>query len=424
MKTIISSILLLVLFINLFTACTGKAGSKIVIDDSLAFYPPTPKELTKEQFRQYYNKIQTFYDTALSATGFNGGILIAKNGVVIFEKYRGFEKISGADTMGNVFGTDSITAETSFQLASTSKTFTGMAVLKLAQEGKLNLDDSLPVFFSGFPHPSVTVKMLLNHRSGLPNYVYYLATGKRDKKKTIYNEEVLESLTTLKPQLNFPVGTHFSYCNTNYVLLAMIIEKVTGQSFASYMKTNFFDPLDMKNTFVYTPADSGRVFLSYYTNGRVWKNDFLDGTYGDKNIYSTPRDLLKWDQALYGGKLLTQTTLDSAYKGYSFERPSIHNYGLGWRLMLLQNGKKVIYHNGWWHGFNAAFGRLTDEKAAIIILGNKRNENIYSARLLYNMFGDYLQQEVLPPETAMELHGEKNEAYRRVKKTGKVKSKK
>jgi CubicO group peptidase (beta-lactamase class C family) len=420
MKTTISAILLFVLF----TACTGKAGTKIIVDDSLSFYPPTPKELSKEEFRQYYNKVKTFYDTALSATGFNGGILIAKNGTVIFEKYTGFKKITGADTLGNVFGSDSITAETSFQLASTSKPFTGMAILKLAEEGKLNLDDSLPVFFPGFPHPSVTVKMLLNHRSGLPNYVYYLATGKRDKKKTVYNEEVLTSLTSLKPKLNFPVGTHFSYCNTNYVLLALIVEKVTGQSFASYMKANFFDPLQMKNTFVYTPADSGRAILSYYTNGRVWKNDFLDGTYGDKNIYSTPRDLLKWDQALNNGTFFKQSTFDSAYKGYSFERPSIHNYGLGWRLMLPANGKKVIYHNGWWHGFNAAFGRLTDEKATIIILGNKRNENIYSARLLYNIFGDYMQQEMLPPETALELHGEKNEAYRKVKKTGKIKSKK
>jgi CubicO group peptidase (beta-lactamase class C family) len=177
------------------------------------------------------------------------------------------------------------------------------------------------------------------------------------------------------------------------VLLAMIIEQVSGQPFPQYMKQELFGPLQMNDTYVFTLADTLTATRSYNHNGTLWENDFLEGTYGDKNVYSTPRDLLKWDQALYTGQLLSQPLLDSAFQGYSFERPSVHNYGLGWRLQLLPNGKKVIYHFGRWHGFNAAFARLTDEKATIIILGNKFTRAIYNTAVKsYDLFGPYLRK--------------------------------
>jgi CubicO group peptidase (beta-lactamase class C family) len=136
----------------------------------------------------------------------------------------------------------------------------------------------------------------------------------------------------------------------------------------------------------------GRVISSYNYNNTVWDNDFLEGTYGDKNVYSTPRDLLKWDQALYTDQLIRKSLMDTAFTPYSNERPSVHNYGLGFRMLNLRNGKKVIYHFGRWHGFNSAFARLTEEKATIIILGNKFNRNIYSvAHKAYDLFGNYEQ---------------------------------
>ncbi|HRO71607.1 MAG TPA: serine hydrolase, partial [Chitinophagaceae bacterium] len=121
-------------------------------------------------------------------------------------------------------------------------------------------------------------------------------------------------------------------------------------------------------------------------------NDMMEGTAGDKNIYSTPRDLLKWDQALYTSQFLNQVMIDSAFQPNSNERPSLHNYGLGWRMLNFPNGKKVIYHFGRWHGFNAAFARLIDEKVTIVILGNRYNSNIYRvARKAYDIFGNYDQ---------------------------------
>jgi CubicO group peptidase (beta-lactamase class C family) len=104
---------------------------------------------------------------------------------------------------------------------------------------------------------------------------------------------------------------------------------------------------------------------------------------------------LKWDQALYTDQLLRPGLLDTAFTPYSLERPSVHNYGLGWRLQILPNGKKIIYHFGKWHGFNAAFARLPDEKATIIILGNKFTRSVYNAaHMCYDIFGQYNQKHV------------------------------
>jgi CubicO group peptidase (beta-lactamase class C family) len=159
--------------------------------------------------------------------------------------------------------------------------------------------------------------------------------------------------------------------------------------YPQYMEENFFKPLQMTNTFVKTISDTAVVF-SYQANGAPWALDFSDGPYGDKNIYSTPRDLLKWDQALYQGRIIQPAMLDSAFKPYSNEKPGIKNYGLGWHLLMLPNEKKVIYHNGRWHGFNSAFARLTDEKVTIIMACNKYNRGVYQvAKKMYNLFGPY-----------------------------------
>jgi CubicO group peptidase (beta-lactamase class C family) len=276
-------------------------------------------------------------------------------------------------------------------LASTSKPFTAVAVLRLVQENKLSLDDTLQRFFPTLPYSGITVKMLLNHRSGLPNYVYFMDKSKTwDKNNYCTNKNMLDVLIAEKPASNFRPGTRFSYSNTNFVLLAMIVEQLTGIPFPQYMQQKYFGPLQMNHTYIFTLADTAKATHSFNYNRTVWDNDFLEGTYGDKNLYSTPRDILKWDQALYTDQILRKSLLDSAFMPYSLEHPSVHNYGLGFRMLNLPNGKKVIYHFGRWHGFNAAFARLTDERATIIILGNKFNRNIYhTATKSYSIFGNY-----------------------------------
>jgi CubicO group peptidase (beta-lactamase class C family) len=155
----------------------------------------------------------------------------------------------------------------------------------------------------------------------------------------------------------------------------------------------------MNNTYVFTLKDTLSATPSFTGGGRYWDYDYLDGTYGDKNVYSTPRDLLKWDQALYTDQLIRTSLLDSAFIPQSNERRSIHNYGLGWRLENLPNGKKVVYHYGKWHGFNAAFARLMDEKVTIIILGNRFTSMVYNtAHRCYGFFGPYGEKMEEEPE--------------------------
>lgn len=380
---VLKTFIRLFLLISIFYGCNTSSGKKESVDDSLQYYPPTPGVLSKEEFRHYYRELSAFFDTTLLKTGFNGGILVAKNGSVIYEKYVGFT---------NLDKKDSLTDSTSLHLASTSKTFTSVATLRLIEQNKLSLNDTLNKFFPDFPYPGITISMLLSHRSGLPNYLYFISNSKWDKKKYATNEDMLRIMYEDKPNKSFSPGSRFSYCNTNYVLLAMIIEKITGKSFPDYMQQTIFGPLQMKHTRVFTLKDTLTSTPSFNYNGNYWDFDCLDGTYGDKNIYSTPEDLLKWDQALYTDQIINQAMKDSAFSPHSFEKPSIHNYGYGWRLQLLPNGKKVVYHFGKWHGFNAAFARLIDEKATIIILGNKFNRSIYStAALCYDIFGDYQQ---------------------------------
>ena len=379
MKTILCIIGLLAIVYS----CNEAASTVEIKEDSLQYYPPTPKQLDKQEFRYYHRALSYFFDSLLLKRGFNGSILVAKDGAVIYEKYAGFADLRRKD---------SLTDSTALHIASTGKTLTAMAALRLVQENKLSLNDSLQRFFPLLPYQGITVKMLLNHRSGLPNYIYFLDSDKGYKNKYVTNTDVLDYLLTKKPNRSFTPDTRFSYSNTNFVLLALIIEKVSGQSFATFMKEKVFDLLQMKDTYVYSLSDTATACLSFNYNSSLWQNDRMEGTVGDKNIYSTPRDLLKWDQALYTDQFLRNTLLDSAFTPYSVERPSIHNYGLGWRMLLIPNGKKVIYHFGRWHGFNAAFARLIDEKVTIIILGNKYNRNIYSAaHKAYDIFGDYQQ---------------------------------
>lgn len=390
LKTILTILLLVVLL-----AC-GSTGSrdKSPADDSLEYYPPTPGKLEKNEFRRYFRDVSALLDTALQNSNiFNGGILIAKDGAIIYEKYIGRPDLRKKD---------SVTSTTPFHIASTSKTFTSVAILRLIEQGKLSLNDTITRFFPQLPYPGITVKMLLNHRSGLPNYLYFMSNNKwgigpdgKWNKQMATNQDMLQMMIEKHPDKTGNPDGRFSYSNTNYVLLAMIIEKVTGQPYPDYMKQHIFTPLQMNDTYVFTLRDTLRATPTFTNKGVYWDYDFLDATYGDKNIYTTPRDLLKWDQALYTDQVLSKAWLDSAFKPYSFEKPSIHNYGLGWRMQLLPNGKKVVYHFGKWHGANAAFARLMDEKATIIIIGNRFTRSVYNAaHLCYDIFGDYLQRQV------------------------------
>jgi CubicO group peptidase (beta-lactamase class C family) len=365
-------------------ACNpGQTADKMVSADTVPIVKlAAPGKISLAETDRIKHACQAWYDTVLLPKGFNGGILVAKEGNIAFEKYSG---------TGHLPGNDTISQNTPLHIASVSKTFTAMAVLELWQDGKLNIDDEFSKYFPAFNYPGITIRCLLNHRSGLPNYNYFMETLGWDKTRFVKNEDVLDFLITRKAELPevLPAGTHFSYCNTNYALLALLIEKVTGLSYASYLNKSFFLPLQMTNTYVFSLADTLKAIPSYNWRGLPETFNFLDRVYGDKNIYTTPRDLLIWDRALSSDLIFTERTLNQAYAPYSNEKPGLRNYGLGWRMNIFPDGNKIIYHNGWWHGSNATFIRLLKEKATIIVIGNKFTRAVYNAKVLTSIFGDY-----------------------------------
>lgn len=367
----------------LFSCKSGSTDSKHDPNKPVAkIQLPAPGEISETEKKQLAHACQLWYDSMLNPSVFNGGMLVAVKGNIIFEKYRGSNPLGGPD---------SIDENTPFHIASVSKTFTAMCVLKLWQDSLVNIDAEYSQYFPSFNYPGVTIRTLLNHRSGLPNYLYFMEKLGYKDSAAISNQQVFDNLVAHKSSLE-NIGTpgrNFSYCNTNYALLALLIEKISGQSYPQFVKQHIFDPLGMEHSFVFTPADSNRITPNYDWKGGRNADNFLDHVYGDKNIYSTPRDLLTWDRALSSGLLFTKETLQQAYTPYSNERPGVKNYGLGWRMNIYPNGKKVIFHNGWWHGNNAAFIRLIDEDATIIVLGNRYCRNIYKAYQLVNSFSKY-----------------------------------
>ncbi|WP_255155327.1 serine hydrolase [Ferruginibacter sp. HRS2-29] len=346
---------------------------------------PVAKEMSPEEKTRLHNECEAWYDTILRNTGFNGGIIVAKGGNIVYERYKGAVKLGGKD---------SIDAQTPFHIASVSKTITGMATLKLWQEGKIGLDDEYSKYFPTFNYPGVTIRTLLNHRSGLPNYLHFMDKMWPDKKVHVKNQDIFDYLVNRKAEMENIArpDSRFSYCNTNFALLALLIEKVSGKSFPVYIHDNIFQPLQMNNSFVYTPDRSSTIPPNYDWRGREIPLMFLDDVYGDKNIYSTPHDLLNWDRGLVSGQMFTPQTLAEAYKPYSNEKEGVKNYGLGWRMDNFPNGKKMIFHNGWWHGNNAAFLRLFDEDATIIVLNNRYTSATYKAKYLINNFAHYFDK--------------------------------
>jgi CubicO group peptidase (beta-lactamase class C family) len=357
------------------------AGPKATVTDSLV--PSTSTHtLSKGEFRHYAAASRHFFDS-LFMRGFNGTVLVAKDGEVVYERYSGFKNFRRKQ--------DSINEHTPFHLASVSKTFTGMAVLKLWEEGKLDIHDEVSKYLAGFP-PGVTIKNLLSQRSGLSNYVHFMDQSDWDKRKFLTNADLLQYIANNKAKIqHVPPGKHFEYSNTNYAMLALVIEKVSGQSYSEYLTKTFFEPLKMEDSYVFNISDTARAMKSYKITGRQYPLEFLDEVYGDKNIYSTTHDLMKWDIALRSGIFFKQSTLDSAYTPYSLEKRGKRNYGLGWRMLVIPNGKKLIYHNGWWHGNRTVFIRMPDEGATIITLCNNDNRRVYASKQLCDLFGNYQQ---------------------------------
>jgi CubicO group peptidase (beta-lactamase class C family) len=347
-----------------FWCCLAVAHAS---DPSPALQKLAVSDSALQSLERAVRQIDQHFNGRYHAGAFNGNVLIAIKGVPVYNKSFGYaNKATG----------ERLTPVSTFQLASTSKPFTAAAVLLLVEDGKIDLDDKLQKFWPAFPYQGVTVRQLLCHRSGLPDYLNFAKLYTR--KTYISNSDLVEMMISRKPKALARPNTVFKYNNTNYALLAALVEEVSGKSFASFCEERIFEPLGMKNTWVWHPNQAHRKGQTYgYSSSWVpRKPDLFDGVAGDKGIYSTTEDLLKWDQAWYGNDFLKASTINKAYEGQT-RGGSGKDYGLGWRMNELSGDKKMIYHNGWWHDYNIVFKRFIDEHTTIIIFSNKYNQSVY-----------------------------------------------
>ena len=319
-----------------------------------------PAELTREVNQKLDSTFQRFN----KRHDFHGSVLVAKEGKVVFKQHYGYANFKEKTRIDD---------NSVFQLASVSKQFTAAAVLILKDRGELSLEDKVTRFFPEFPYTEVTVRHLLNHTSGLPKY-FWLAEHKWDKEHAPSNAEMMDLLTEEKLNPFFRPGVNFDYSNTGYFVLSAIVEKVSGQTFADFMDREIFRPLNMRQSFVYSfgqdSIKEGQL-SGYRLYRRRWHaaipGTVNDAVVGDKNVYSTTEDLLKWVEGLNSGRLISKESLQEMYtRGITKYNRKVP-YGFGFRIKE-DAERKVIYHNGRWNGFSTSLMQYPDEDLVVITL--------------------------------------------------------
>ncbi|MEN2398667.1 serine hydrolase domain-containing protein [Flavobacterium sp. MC2016-06] len=380
-----------ILFSILVLSSCGKAkktettAATPTVEDTLPKMKPLGPEpkISQAYINSVVGRINHFYNKNWPNNTMNGSFLVARNGQIIFERYNGFaNKNEGTK----------ITAETPVQIASVSKVLTATAVLKLVNAGKLDLDQKVNTILKTFPYEECTIRMLLSHRTGMRNYAYFTDHDKSvwDRHNQLTNNDILDILATKNIGLESTTGTRFSYCNTNYAMLALIIEKITGLKYKEAMAEMIFKPLGMTHTYIFDDDKEKKTIVpSYKGNGAEIGFDYLDNVYGDKNVFSTARDLLKFDRGRNSPDFLKPELLKQVYTGYSNERKGTKNYGLGIRMINWETGQNFYFHNGWWHGNTSSYITLMKEHVTIIALSNKMTTKTYAVRKLAPIFGDY-----------------------------------
>jgi CubicO group peptidase (beta-lactamase class C family) len=374
-------------FVFFLASCSSKAdnnshsspvGSKLPPLNTRALLAYDPKDADR--------RIDSFMQELHRTRNFNGNVLVAKHGKIIYENAIGWADYLHRKTLN---------INSQFELASVTKTITSTAILMLMEQGKLSLNDDVKKFFPDFPYDGVTVRLLLTHRSGMMNYVYFTdhvyKSEHRDERKGLSNKDEMALMAQYKPAPFNKPDKRFLYNNSNFMVLGSIVEKVSGQSYADFVKTHIFEPAGMEHTAVYSKAVYDKIPVDVVGHDRgQWRysvvQNFLDGPVGDKGVYSTVGDLYLYDRALREGRLLKQATMDSAYVP---RNPMLHghfSYGYGWRIFE-SPGRQVIYHTGWWHGFRHIYLRDIKDDITIVLLSNLSNGSLLKLDGLFEITG-------------------------------------
>lgn len=344
----------------------------------------TPEETSEKAI-----ELKKLFTVLENENAFNGTVLVAEKSDVLIRKAVGFSDFKNKQHL---------TVNSAFDIASVSKTFTSVAINILFEQRKLNLDDKLTKYFPKLPYDNITVRGLLNHTSGL-----YDVSGDRELRKNFIafynkteppytNKDYLEFMEKYKPPLLSKPGEKFSYSNTGFVLLGVIIEKVSGQEYDEFLIENIFEPIGMENTFVFSKMEEGSIpnFVRGYQydseNGVIPVLDpnapprIYGLTYGDDDIASTVDDMFAYDQALRTGKLLKLETLQQIISPPTLISGEKTNYGLGFNVSA-ENGLRYVSHGGGTAGFwtYCKFSRPENDNTVILMTNVTRNRSTFSA---------------------------------------------
>ncbi|MES2330891.1 MAG: serine hydrolase domain-containing protein [Bacteroidota bacterium] len=325
-----------------------------------------------------YKSVDSVLHAPAEKNHFSGVVLIAEKGKIKYEKAFGYREFAGQSALKK---TDI------FELASVSKQFTSMVIMMLKEKGLLQYDDLVEKYLV-IPYKGITIRHLLTHTSGLPDY-QGIMDQYWDKSKVAGNEDILVYLNKYAPPKLAEPGTKYAYSNTGYVLLASIAEKASGRDFVEFVTTEIFHKLHMTNTAIRTLQE--KAAIDNFAIGHMFvkdKNEFiradsfpssnytiwLGNRKGPGRISSTVEDLLKWDQALYTNKLINQQTLEEAFTTTKLPDGKISTYGFGWVIISNDPSGKIVWHNGDNPGYKTEIMRFLGKQNTLIVLCNNASD--------------------------------------------------
>lgn len=313
----------------------------------------------------FVQQVDEYVNTEAQQHLFRGAVLVGRDGKIVFEKGYG---------LANEEWDAPNSPTTKFRIASLTKQFTAACILLLQERGLLHVEAPISRYLSGLPQAwqSITVHQLLTHTSGIHNYTDSPQMEKLDR--TGAPPQELIALVQDRP-LDFKSGTQWRYSNTGYVLLGMMIEKISGLSYAEFLQANIFGPLGMANSGYDRARDVLHQRASGYdvTNGRIATADFIDMSvpFAAGGLYSTVEDLFRWNEALaQEGKLLSAGSLKQMFTEYPEAASEGQHYGYGVVISRLKFGKLLYYHGGGIKGFSSSIQRYPEQRVCIVVLSN------------------------------------------------------
>jgi CubicO group peptidase (beta-lactamase class C family) len=364
------------------------AGKKLIPLVLIFLFACNQKEETSPVAKQ----LDAFLTGQQKYYRFNGNVLVAENGKIVFQKSYGYANFDNQRMLND---------SSVFELASVSKQFTATAILILKDQGKLNLTDSLRHYFPELPYSGITLWHMLTHTSGLPDYEWAM-NEKWDHSKIAFNKDMIAFLAKEKIPVLFEPGKKWQYSNTAYAILASIVEKVSGQAFSDFLSQSIFQPLGMNQTRIYNTRRSLKDTIANYAYGYMYNDSlkkhilpdslpdfsyviYLDGIQGDGVVNSTTADLLKWDRAAKNHSLLKEETQNEMRKGQAIvdtAKNSTYGYGL---FMEKNDFGNIISHSGGWPGYVTFLARNADKDQTYIILSNNESPSPRLAVPLQNI---------------------------------------